>query len=146
MEYQIRLATLDDLSRLAVINSLGNEEGRVLAEKELPRFITSQDLIVYEENGKIEGLLYWERRFFGNNGWFLTQVTVAEESRRKGIGEKLWKWFLDYAQENSVRKVFCDIKESNLPSLNLAKKLGGKDAGSLDLGDGDVRRFVRFDI
>ena len=146
MDGTIRFATMLDLSKLAVINSFGTEEGRHLAEEELPRFIEAHAVVVYEVNEDMKALLYFERKFFGEGQWLLTQITVNENSRRQGIGEFLWKWFLDYAHKNRVARVFADIRESNVPSTLLARKLGGIDAGFIDLNDGDVRRFFRFDL
>ena len=140
---------MNDLKELAIMNSFGIESGRILAEKELPRFIKVGNLIVAESGKEIAGLLYFERKFFDttdSNNWFLTQVTVGDSFRRKGIGEKLWVYFLQFAKQNSVKRVFADIRESNTASFNLAKKLGGIDSGYLDFGDGDKRHFYRFDL
>jgi ribosomal protein S18 acetylase RimI-like enzyme len=145
MNINIRKATLEDLSQLTIINGQGTEEGIRIAEERLPAFITSNNLIVAETDSIIIGLLYWKRDFFGDNNWFLTQVTVAPDYRRKGVGEKLWKNFLTLAEQNGARSAFCDISDDNTASKELALKVGGMVVGSIDLGNGDTRTFYRFE-
>lgn len=148
METNIRLGTLRDLPRLAELNSFGTVEGRIEAEDELPRFINKNNLFVIEEGNNIIGLLYWEQGFFGSrkSRWFLTQVTVDENYRRKRIGEKLIKYFLDYAKKQGMKEVYADVRTSNIPSINLVKKLGAIQVGTLDFNDGDPRIFYRFSL
>lgn len=147
MNLEYRLAILDDLERLAEINSLGSEEGRILARKELPRFIEAGNLICAISDSEIVGLCYWQEKFFGNDDfWFLTQVTVDERFRRQGIGEQIWKYFIEFTKDKGIRKIFADIPVSNEASLNLVKKIGAAEAGRIDLGDGDERLYFRIDL
>lgn len=146
MNIHIRKGTLEDLPQLAIINGMGTEGGVKMAEERLPAFISSNNLIVAEDDSKIIGLLYWERKFLGEDNWFLTQITITEEHRRKGIGESLWREFLSIAKQGGASAVFCDVYEENLASKNLALKIGGIVVGSIDLGAGDKRVFYRFDL
>ena len=151
MDINIRQGTLDDLEQVSEINSFGTEEGLMVAKQRLPSFIEAGNLIVAERDSQIQilGLLYFERKFFdtaNNNNWFLTQITVKEDFRGKGIGEKLQAYFLQFARQNGAKKVFADIGESNIPSLKLAEKLKAIKSGYLDFGDSELRNFYRFDL
>jgi L-amino acid N-acyltransferase YncA len=124
-------------------------EGKKVAMERLPAFINKNNLLVAELEDEIVALLYFERSFFDTelrNNWFLTQITVKNGFRRKGIGEKMWRYFLFYAKENGASSVFADIQDFNIASLNLAKKIGGVEVGFIDLGAGDIKKFFRFDI
>jgi len=142
----IRLAVIDDLQTHSQINSMGTKEGRKIAKERLPAFINSQNLLIGEVDSEIVGLLYWKQEFFGDNNWFLSQITIADNHRRKGYGETLWKYFLGYAKENTATSVFVDISTENIISLNLAQKLNAKGVGSIEINDGDTRNFYRFDL
>ena len=142
----IRTGTLADLSRLATVNSMGSENGIKIARERLPAFIEASNLIVAEEGLEIVGLLYWKREFLGDKNWFLVQVTVAENYRRRGVGEKLWRYLLSEAKTHGAKYVFADIAIDNDASMQLAQKLGGISAGSIDLGEDDTRNFYRFDL
>lgn len=146
MNLQYRLATIQDLPRLSELNSFGTEEGKKEAELELPRFINSNNILVAEKENNIIGLLYWEEKFFSKGRWFLTQITIDENYRRKGIGEMLLKYFFDFAKKQGIKEVYADIRASNNPSVNLVKKLGAIQVGSIDLNDGDPRIFWRFNL
>jgi len=132
------IGSSSDLHKIKVTNSLDVEEG-------IPSFVTAENVMVAETYNKVIGFLYWERWFLDKNHWFLSQVTVDKKYRRNGIGEKLWRYFLDYAKENKIKSVFATIDDSNVASISLAKKLGAVDAGYLDLEE-EKRKFYSFDL
>ncbi len=149
MEVKIRSSNLQDLEVISKINGQGSNEGEEIARQRLPSFIKDNNLFVAESDSEILGLLYFDRKFFDiaeDNNWFLTQITVREDSKRKGVGEKLLRYFLGFAKENEAKHIFLDALESNLASFQLIKKLGAQDAGYLDFGNGERRNFFRFDF
>lgn len=146
LKLHIRFAVMNDLPQLAVINSMGTTEGKILAEERLPAFIEKDCLLVAERESEIVGLIYWKKDFFGTDHWFLTQITTADSYRRKGIAEMLLKHFLTYAREHHVQRVFADISVENTASPNLVKKLKGIVVGDVDLGANDKRILYRFDL
>ncbi|MEK7552283.1 MAG: GNAT family N-acetyltransferase [Patescibacteria group bacterium] len=145
MNITIRTAFLKDLPRLVVINSLGSEEEGLIVEEKLPPFVKSGDLIVALADKELVGLLYWRKEFLGDNNWFLTQVTVDKDYRRKGTGEKLCRYFLEHAKNNGIKKVFADAEENNFASINLLKKLGGISLGKISL-EGEKKNYYQFDL
>jgi L-amino acid N-acyltransferase YncA len=149
MNIDIQEGELKDLEVLAEINSsddVEREESRLKALEQLPDYINKHNLIVAKSGEEIFGLLYFDRHFFAENyRWFIVQITIREDVRRKGIGEALWKHAFALAKENGINKVFADVKEDNVPSTNLVNKLGGIDVGYIELGGGP-RKFYRFNL
>lgn len=131
---QIRLGTLDDLATLAEINAQGSEDGIKIARERLPAFIDGRNLLVAESDGSIIGLIYWKKEFYGTKSWELTQVTVDEEFRNKGVAQNLIKHFLEIAKSNDAPYVYAEVVRSNDPSTHLMSKLGAVKVGELDLG------------
>ena len=56
----------------------------------------------------------------------IIRVAVLPEYRRQGIAEKL---LLKSFEVNETDAIFLDVRESNLPAINLYKLLGFVDTG-----------------
>jgi ribosomal-protein-alanine N-acetyltransferase len=54
----------------------------------------------------------------------ISNIAVAPEHRRKGIGEMLMRYALEMAKSRGVFKVTLEVRETNLPAQNLYRKLG----------------------
>jgi ribosomal-protein-alanine N-acetyltransferase len=59
----------------------------------------------------------------------ISNIAVAPQLRRRGIGEKMIEKILKIAQEKDYRRITLDVRISNLPAINLYKKLGFSEAG-----------------
>ncbi|HID56397.1 TPA: ribosomal-protein-alanine N-acetyltransferase [Candidatus Poribacteria bacterium] len=59
----------------------------------------------------------------------ITNIAVAPEHRRKGIGEKLMRHALEMAKSKGVRKVTLEVRQGNIPAQNLYRKFGFKLLG-----------------
>ncbi|MFP4662210.1 MAG: GNAT family N-acetyltransferase [Halanaerobiales bacterium] len=65
------------------------------------------------------GLGVQENKYFG-----LFDIIVSEEYRGRGYGEELIKSMLSFARNNSARTAYLQVVKSNIPAINLYKKLG----------------------
>ncbi|MBQ9070880.1 MAG: GNAT family N-acetyltransferase [Clostridia bacterium] len=65
-----------------------------------------------------EGCLY----AFDGRGACEASFRVLPERQRQGIGSKIFAGLLKIAKQVGLRKVICEVKTENVPSLNLMKK------------------------
>lgn len=54
----------------------------------------------------------------------MQDLFVAENYRRKGVGNALIAAFIKDAKSRGVKKLFLEVRESNTPAINLYKKAG----------------------
>ena len=54
----------------------------------------------------------------------MQDLFVTEDYRKKGVGYALVSAFMEGAKSNGVKKLFLEVRESNLPAVNLYKKAG----------------------
>lgn len=59
----------------------------------------------------------------------ITNVVVAEEYRKKGIGRKLMEYMLERAGENGIGDCTLEVRVSNQPAIRLYESLGFKGEG-----------------
>ncbi|RKY04844.1 ribosomal-protein-alanine N-acetyltransferase [Candidatus Poribacteria bacterium] len=59
----------------------------------------------------------------------ITNLAVSPRHRRKGIGSMLLKHALDYARSKGVKKVWLEVRRSNLAAQRLYAKFGFKAIG-----------------
>ncbi|MBR0189820.1 MAG: ribosomal protein S18-alanine N-acetyltransferase [Clostridia bacterium] len=52
----------------------------------------------------------------------MQDLFVAENYRRKGVGNALITKFIDNARACGLKKLFLEVRESNTPAINLYKK------------------------
>ena len=78
----------------------------------------NEQVIVYENNGQIMGFLH----ILINIDWIeILNLVVEENSRKQGIASVL----LDYLLSDSsldVSKILLEVRESNIPAINLYHK------------------------
>jgi len=83
---------------------------------------------VYEENEQIiANLSLIPYRRGGSQITMIANVAVHPDHRRKGIARKLTKRALGYLQRQNVRHVWLQVRDDNLPAINLYRYLGFKD-------------------
>jgi ribosomal-protein-alanine N-acetyltransferase len=61
--------------------------------------------------------------------WELENIVVAAAARRKGLGRELLAALLDRARPMNGRKVFLEVRESNVAARNLYRKIGFHESG-----------------
>ena len=59
----------------------------------------------------------------------ITKVSVRKDAQGRGIGKQLLDALHALAYEYGVRKVFLDVRESNLPARRLYEKCGYREVG-----------------
>ena len=59
----------------------------------------------------------------------IVNVATDPKYRKMGIGSKIIDSFLNYLKEKDVKSAYLEVRESNLPAINLYKKYGFLEAG-----------------
>jgi GNAT superfamily N-acetyltransferase len=78
---------------------------------------------IWEEDGKAVGLTNIMRQ--GNtNRWYIGNVAVLPEYRRRGIARQLVQACMDYARERGATRIGLDVVAGNMPAYTLYEKLG----------------------
>ena len=54
----------------------------------------------------------------------ICNVAVSPKYRRQGLGNALVEFLLSYAGESNVKKLFLEVRESNIGAISLYKKFG----------------------
>ncbi len=60
---------------------------------------------------------------------YICNVAVSANFRRQGIGYKMLQGLIRHAQDRGVYSLTLEVRKSNLPAINLYKKLGFIEAG-----------------
>ena len=59
----------------------------------------------------------------------ITNIAVAPEFRRLGIGQKIVKALQGYAKENAFSLLSLEVRESNVPAISLYENCGWEKQG-----------------
>ncbi|MGP6220981.1 GNAT family N-acetyltransferase [Caldiplasma sukawensis] len=84
-------------------------------------FISNNDVIVYEENGKILGFLSIKQT--SEKRFFMGALRVHNEFRRQGVGTEMTRFLEAYSYNLGAKWIGCLIEENNHASRNLVEKL-----------------------
>ena len=66
--------------------------------------------------------------FVGGEG-YIYNIAVKEDFRGQKIGQKIIKSLIDYSLERNLEFLSLEVRESNLPAINLYKKMGFTTVG-----------------
>lgn len=140
----IRPATLADLPGITEIHNYYVENTHITfdvrtftPEQRVPWFHDHNDgarhrTLVAEENGGIAG--YAATGFFRNKEAYETTVEVsvacAPDSKRKGIGSRLYAELFALLEKEDVHRVVAGIAQPNAPSNALHERFGFKKIGA----------------
>ena len=89
---------------------------------EISKYIVARD----EESGVVVGYA---------GAWFMydcaniTNVAVAPDFRRSGLGEKIVQLITDISCENNMESITLEVRVSNAPAIALYKKCGFEECG-----------------
>ena len=96
--------------------------------------IEKNNIIIAENEKEVIGFIWFNvtnKCFYGldygnleNQYMFISYIWVLEPFRNKGIAQQLYDKVIDYAKENTIKKIWLDIYMSNEKSINFHKKLG----------------------
>ncbi|MFQ6089258.1 MAG: GNAT family N-acetyltransferase [Candidatus Methanofastidiosia archaeon] len=78
---------------------------------------------IYEEDGKIIGLLETRKHNLGLTQWYVSTLAVHKDFRGRGIGTRLLNFVFDTYGERGVKKFFLDVRNDN-PALKLYERVG----------------------
>ena len=59
----------------------------------------------------------------------IVNVAVDPSARKRGVGSLLLESFLEYVKALGTKSVFLEVRESNLPAINLYKKFNFEEIG-----------------
>jgi GNAT superfamily N-acetyltransferase len=89
--------------------------------------------MVWEEGGRIAGVIIIQRRGSSNN-WIIGTVATRPEYRRKGIARRLVQAGLDFARKKKGKIVILGVIDANRPAYRLYESLGFDHfSGDIDL-------------
>lgn len=60
---------------------------------------------------------------------YITNIAILPEYRRMGIAKRLIEHLLEYGEENGLRMITLEVRESNLPAQDLYQGFGFKKCG-----------------
>jgi len=138
----VRAAEDGDIAVVAPFNS-GNMQRSTTVDLELHEHLTNRTFLVAEAGNHQVGYLLWETSTLGyKHTWYLEQIVVKSDFRRKGIAVALVNHFLGIAKKNGgIKKILSMVQPDNVPSINLHTKLGFKISGTLEFQENDLRVF-----
>lgn len=76
----------------------------------------------------------------------LYRIAVSPDFRRKGLGEKLLREFIDRCRERDGEKIFLEVRSRNVPAITLYKKAGFEEISLRKgyYGDDDAVIFAKI--
>ncbi len=83
-------------------------------------------IAAFNESGRVLG--YVGMMYVLDEG-YISNVAVSPECRRLGIADKLIESLIKRANERTLSFVTLEVRESNLPAIELYRKLGFSDVG-----------------
>ena len=117
---EIRQAQEDDIPAVLEIEravfSTPWTEGQLLSEQGADKFFA-----IAVRGGELLG--YCILRTFGEEAE-LYKIAVEAHSRRRGIARLLMAAAMAYAAENSISKIYLEVRAGNVPAISLYKKYG----------------------
>ena len=83
-------------------------------------------IAAFNESGRVLG--YVGMMYVLDEG-YISNVAVSPECRRLGIADKLIESLIKRANERNLSFVTLEVRESNLPAIELYRKFGFSDVG-----------------
>lgn len=77
-------------------------------------------------DGKIVAYIIWH--YILDEGHLLN-ICVAPRYQQRGIATELLQFFINKMQEESIKKIFLEVRASNVSALHLYEKFGFKSVG-----------------
>lgn len=125
-EITIRKFTLDDIAETAALQERCSTAP--WSETSLLTYFMRDDtlMLVSEENARITG---FAAILMAQPDSDVLDITVSEDVRRRGIGEKLLTALCEGSAERGVKTVYLEVRASNVPAISLYIKAGFKEIG-----------------
>ncbi|MBI5573693.1 MAG: ribosomal protein S18-alanine N-acetyltransferase [Elusimicrobia bacterium] len=125
-EIEIRRVRIDDIRTIAEIEkkSYPDPWSENLFKREM--HLEFSNFFAAIKDHEIAGYIcFWKVSDEGH----LTNITVKEKFRRKGIGSGLMKYIIDISYAMGIKKMFLDVRAINYQALSLYEKFGFKKIG-----------------
>jgi len=124
---QFRAATPDDLS--AVMNIENRAHFHPWAESVVIRYLQKPGSSWIAEDDSGEVIAYAVITLIAGESELL-MIAVAPERQGKGAGRALMNFLLEYLRSKKAEQWFLEVRESNIPAIQLYESLGFCQAGS----------------
>ena len=82
-------------------------------------YIKNQRVIVAENEKKVIGYILFNQILDEAE---IYKIVVSKDFRKKQIAFKIMEFFQDELKKNDVKKIFLEVRKSNIPAINLYKK------------------------
>ncbi len=90
-------------------------------EKFYLEYIKNQRVIVAEKENIIVGYVLFNQILDEAE---IYKIVVSKDFRKKQIAFKIVEFLLDELKKNNVKKIFLEVRKSNIPAISLYKKCG----------------------
>lgn len=125
---KISMATLEDVSQILEIEKecFGTEawSEEMFKYACLGKF---GGIIKAEYDGKVCGFLVYI--ILGGDELNIDDIAVIPENRKKGIADKIVNYLFEKSKKSGIKKIMLEVRESNLPAINLYEKYHMKKDG-----------------
>ena len=90
-------------------------------EKFYLEYIKNQRVIVAENEKKVIGYILFNQILDEAE---IYKIVVLKDFRKKQIAFKIFEFLLNELKKNNVKKIFLEVRKSNIPAINLYIKCG----------------------
>ena len=90
-------------------------------EKFYLEYIKNQRVIIAENQKNIVGYILFNQILDEAE---IYKIVVSKNFRNKQIAFKIIEFLLDELKKNNVKKIFLEVRKSNIPAISLYKKCG----------------------
>lgn len=90
-------------------------------EKFYLEYIKNQRVVVAENEKEIVGYVLFNQILDEAE---IYKIVVSKEFRKKQIAFKIVEFLLNELKKNNVKKIFLEVRKSNIPAISLYKKCG----------------------
>lgn len=84
-------------------------------------YIKNQRVIVAEKEKKVIGYIIFNQILDEAE---IYKIVVLKDFRKKKIAFKIFEFLLNELKKSDVKKIFLEVRKSNIPAINLYKKCG----------------------
>ena len=84
-------------------------------------YMKNQRVIVAEKEKNVIGYILFNQILDEAE---IYKIVVLKEFRKKQIAFKIMEFLLNELKKNNIKKIFLEVRKSNIPAINLYKKCG----------------------
>lgn len=137
-----RYAEPEDLSELMEVVDAVDVTTKEKTREILLERIQQQQLLCVAVDQKVVGFIGWSKNYDNDSqACFVEQITVHNDFRRRGLGLRLLRYFLDICTSKKIHLIYATIQKDNEKSLAMFKKIDG-----ITVDDSDTEYTIRIKI